>query len=110
MAQGKPRDTRKEQLWRRLISDWRASGLTVREFCERRGLPEPSFYGWRRQLQRRRAEAARFVPVRVLADEPPVAEGAIELVLAGKRSLRIAPGFDAATLRRLLDVLEDQPC
>jgi transposase len=110
MAKGKVRDKRKEQLWRRWIRKWRASGLTVRAYCEECGLSEASFYAWRRELERRRAEAARFVPVHVVADEPQVAEGAIELVLAGKRSLRVAPGFDAATLRRLLAVLEDQPC
>ena len=36
---------------------------------------------------------------------------ALELVLADGRTLRVAPGFDAATLRRLLAVLrEDRPC
>src|SRR6516165_5281114 len=38
MAPGRARDERKEQQWRRWIGEWRASGLSVRAFCERRGL------------------------------------------------------------------------
>ncbi len=32
MSQGKPRDTRKEQQWRRWIGQWQHSGLTIRAF------------------------------------------------------------------------------
>jgi hypothetical protein len=107
MANGKARDLRKEQFWRRWIREWRASNMSVRAFCEARGLPAASFYGWRRELQRRDAEDCHFIPVR-LADEVPT--HAVELVLPGNRTIRVAPGFDAATLRQLLNVLEDKPC
>ena len=53
MTKGKPRDERKEQQWRRWIQKWRASGLSGRAFCTRHGLAQPSFYAWRRELQRR---------------------------------------------------------
>ena len=56
MAPGRARDERTEQQWRRWIGEWRASGLSVRAFCERRGLAIPSFYAWRRTLERRAAE------------------------------------------------------
>lgn len=109
MAKGKPRDRRKEQQWRQWIREWRASGVTARAFCERRGLAEASFYSWRRVLDQRTAQAA-FVPVRIVADEPAVPSGGCDVVLAGGRTVRVAPGFDAATLRRLLAVLEGKPC
>jgi hypothetical protein len=109
MATGKPRDRRKEQQWRQWIREWRASGVTARAFCERRGLAEASFYAWRRVLNQREAEAA-FVPVRIVPDEPAAPAGGCDLVLAGGRTVRVAPGFDAATLRRLLAVLEEKPC
>jgi hypothetical protein len=38
MAPGRARNERKEQQWRRRIGEGRASGLSVRAFCERRGL------------------------------------------------------------------------
>jgi hypothetical protein len=63
MTQGKPRDARKEQQWRRWIDEWRVSGLSVWAFCARRGLAEPSFYAWRKELARRDAAAPAFVPV-----------------------------------------------
>jgi hypothetical protein len=48
MAPGRARDERKEQQWRRRIAERRASDLSVRAFCTRRGLATPSFYAWRR--------------------------------------------------------------
>lgn len=123
MAKVRTRDERKEQQWRRSIREWRASGMSVRAYCAVHGLAEPSFYAWRRQLQRRRQAATAFVPVRLVgeqdhgdarrgSEEPVRATGAIELVLAGNRTVRVTPGFDAATLRQVLAVLreEDQPC
>jgi hypothetical protein len=40
MAQGRPRDARKQQQWQRWIQQWQASGLSVRAFCARYGLAE----------------------------------------------------------------------
>ena len=109
MAPGRMRDEQKERQWRRRIDQWRASGLSVRAFCARHGLATASFYNWRRALQRRAAaEPPAFVPVQVVADVVPAQASALELVLADGRAVRVAPGFDAATLRRLLAVLEGE--
>ena len=110
MALGRARDERKEQQWRRRIAEWRASGLSVRAFCARRGLATPSFYAWRRALEQRDAERPAFVPVRVVPDGLPACAGTLEVVLPGGRIVRVTPGFDAATLRQLLAVLEGRPC
>lgn len=112
MAIGKPRDPRKEQHWRQHIRDWQRSGLSIRDFCARRGLSQPSFYAWRSELQRRDSEQPLFVPIRSLADDLTV-DGvpALEVFLTSGRRIRVAPGFDAATLRQLLVVLEEKsPC
>src|SRR2546421_2155899 len=108
MAQGKSRDPRKEQQWRRWVQQWQHSGLSVRAFCARHELAEPSFYAWRRQLQQRQAPA-RFVPVRVVPDEAPARDGSVEVVLACGRRVRVPPGFDPATLQQLLAVLAEVP-
>jgi transposase-like protein len=110
MSKGQARDRRKEQHWRQLIQQWRSSGLTVRAFCARHHLAEPSFYAWRRELQQRDADQVAFVPVRVLDPEAPAAAAGIDLLLPGQRTVRVAPGFDSATLRRLLAVLEQASC
>src|SRR6516162_8737775 len=111
MAHGRARDDQKERQWRQWITEWRASGLSVRAFCARRGLATPSFYHWRRVLERRAAEKATFVPVQVQAEAVPAQPSALEVVLAGGWTVRVAPGFDTATLRQLLAVLQEGgPC
>jgi transposase len=111
MTHGKPRDLGKEQQWRHWIHQWQHSGLSVRAFCDRHGLAQPSFYAWRRTLQLRAAAASPFVPVHLLPDEPRAPAASLEVILAGGRCLRVSPGFDPATLRQLLAVLEEaRPC
>jgi hypothetical protein len=109
MAYGRPQDSQKEQQWRRRLKEWQASGLSVRAFCKLRHLSQPSFYAWRRELAERDALRPAFVPVQVVGDESDGASDLLELVLAGGRRVRVPAGFDAATLRRLLAVLEEQP-
>jgi transposase-like protein len=111
MAHGRARDEQKERHWQRRIEQWRASGLSVQAFCAQHGLAQASFYNWRRVLQRRAAEKpAVFVPVQVVADAVPAQASALEVVLTDGRTVRVAPGFDSATLRQLLAVLEGRPC
>ena len=126
----------KEQYWRDVILRWQRSGQTVRAFCREHGLTEPSFYSWRRIITLRDQEqpadlsqtadtftqpAARdneptFVPVRVMPPVPvtapshPVAHSpslGLEFTVGSGRVVRVPPGFDAATLRRLLVILEE---
>jgi hypothetical protein len=106
MAPGRAWDERKEWEWRRRIDEWRASGLSVRAFCAQHGLATARFYAWRRVLERRAAEQPAFVSVQVMADATPAQGSALEVVLLDGRTVRVAPGFDAAALRRLLAVLE----
>ena len=108
----KDRSSIKEQFWRRLVGQWRNSGLSVRAFCVEQGLSEPSFYAWRRILAERDGATVPFVPLTV-TPEPGSATagdgsaGALELVLNAGRRLRIGPGFDGPTLARLLALLEE---
>ena len=45
------RARQKHERWPREIARWRRSGESVRAFCRRRGLKEPSFYYWRRRIE-----------------------------------------------------------
>jgi len=119
------RDRGKERFWREMVQRWRQSGVTIRDFCDAHGLSEPSFYGWRREIAKRdgqtgerstrtSARSARrhasglpaFVPLRVTPTEPA---SALEVVVGAGHVVRVAPGFDAATLRSLLAVLAEAP-
>jgi transposase-like protein len=129
MAGRSKRDCSKEQFWRRILRQWRRSGLRVRDFCAEHDLTEPSFYAWRRIVADRDQEAARvraeperdsiphaavsddtpmFVPLRVIDEST---QTAFEVVLERGRVVRVLRGFDADTLRQLLAVLEEErPC
>jgi transposase-like protein len=114
MPNGKPRDPQKERFWRQAIRRWLKSGLSAQAFCLENGLSPASFYAWQRTLAQRDAQAIPFAQVHVLADEAsnsltPAVGAAFELVLANRRVLRIGTHFDAATLRRLLPLLEEDP-
>ena len=111
MAQGNARNSRKEQQWRRWLQQWQRSGQSVRAFCGSHGLSEPSFYAWRRELQRRGEQQAEqapaFLPVRILPEESARPAYPFEVILANGRILRVAGGGDRATLQHLLAVLEE---
>lgn len=115
MSTTKQRSGSKERFWRRVVRQWRHSGLSIRDFCVQQQLSEASFYFWRRTIGKRDGQAARFVPVQVVgSEEKPTASDTagqgLELVLGGGWVLRIGPDFDGPTLQRLLALLaEDRP-
>jgi hypothetical protein len=114
---------KREAHWRQVLESWRASGLPKTEFARNEGI-SPDVLGWwqvelRRRdrakprttaTARRRAARARppaFVPVRIVEPTPQPSPAPLE-ILAGGHAVRIRPGFDAETLRRLVAVLEDR--
>ncbi len=107
------RDPVKEKYWRRLLGQWRRSGLTASQFCEQQGISQPSFYFWRREIARR-DQAATIRPSSSPTFVKLALEGAapspLEIVLADGRLLRVRPGFDAALLRQVLRLLEEPSC
>ncbi len=42
--------TDRAKYWQRMMTAWKASGLTQAEFCRRRGLKRDNFSWWKRQL------------------------------------------------------------
>jgi transposase-like protein len=99
MAHGKPRDPRKEQHWRHLIQLWKNSGLTVRAFCDRHQLSQPSFYAWRRELQQRDAATA-FVPVRVETDDQLARVTSIPTIEVDLSKANVSESLPASIRRR----------
>lgn len=119
------RDVAKERAWRRWIGQQRASGLSVRAFCAREQLSEPSFYAWRRTLAQRKTDRKPTRTTRLptvppafvsLTPPAPLTAGlfqpaaAVELVHRGGHVLRIGSSCDAQTLSTVLSALsaEDQ--
>ena len=104
MAETEERGTTKDDLWRARIAEQERSGLSVKQFCQQRGLTQYSFYTWRRRL--RKNEPVRFALVdRGVARQEPATEAGLELVLTSGERLRIGTGVDSATLRTVLEAL-----
>jgi len=117
MPHGPLRNPHKEQIWRDVMTRWRDSGLSIRAFCRRHRLADPSFYFWRRALSEREPPAlataneaaVTFVPLTVRT-EPVVADTTVEVVLANGRRLRLPVGVAVEVVRELVAVLEGTPC
>jgi transposase-like protein len=104
----------KQTYWLDLVQRWQRSNLTVREFCQRQQVSEPSFYSWRRVLRERglmdeSASPAKPAFVKLALDAEPTTVNAVEVVL-GRRVLRVRPGFDADMLLQLVRLLEEPAC
>ena len=111
--------------WYGHVRAFAGSGLSVAAYCRREGLQGNSFRRW--QLVFRESDEdlesgedlvgpdcvaavksleALFAEVAV----PSVEASTIEVVLAGERRIRVAPGFDEETLRRVVAALEGAAC
>jgi hypothetical protein len=113
--------------WRAHVESWQHSGLTQREFCLRHGFARSTFnrqVGLVGKAQKTEAQLAQassagpsWLEVRLSAARVErvgesgewLGEG-FEVVLGGRRRVRLGPQFDATGLRRLIEVLEGLPC
>jgi hypothetical protein len=100
--------------WRGVLDEFQQSGLKQAEFCRRRGLSLHTFrkYLYGSQPAIAAAPSAKFLPLATPAEiAQPERPGPdpIVLILPRGRRVAVAPGFDAETLGRLLDVLGDRP-
>ncbi len=116
MARARAACEERRRRWTERVSRWQCSGKSQAAFCRELGLNANSFNFWKlrvlRQPGTRRKRGAaepaasggvsKFTPVRVAM---PLS-CAFEVCLRGGHTIRIAPGFDAESLRRLIGVLE----
>ena len=94
----------KAEEWAERIAEQQRSGISVKQFCQERGLTEYSFYAWRKRV--REKGPVRFALVERGGPRPELLAGAVlELVLTTGERLRIGPGVDITALRTVLDVL-----
>ena len=106
--------------WAERVERWERSGLSAEKFARREGYKPKQLYWWRWKMRAERpsqpapspsTEPPRFLPVHVVADALPVATEPIEIALPNGRVVRVRPGFDPATLERVLALAaEEAPC
>ncbi len=106
----------KEVCWRGRLRDQAGSGLSVRAFCRRDGLSEPSFYSWRRELEKRDRERSAGADVEATRNAAGSAglvavdvigvfgEAMLEIAVAGGVVIRLREEASAETLERVLSV------
>jgi hypothetical protein len=92
----------------RIVEAWQESGETGAAFARRHGVDPQRLSRW--ALRLRRSAPVPFHPVRV-AGAGPVRPGgaAIEIDFGTGWRVRVAGGFEAEDLRRVLAVLDDGP-
>jgi hypothetical protein len=118
-----PRPHTVDLRWNAICNDFRRSGLTQAEFCRKHDISLVSFrhhfYKPRSSKptpSNDRSPAAtenRFLAVTILPDPAPLAtvsQPHLEIVLSNGRRIAVPSGFDPQTLRRLIPIVEEQPC
>lgn len=91
--------TRRAAEMKRVVEEYDNSGLTRREFCQRRGLAVTTFDYWRREL----AAKPKLVKVEVAARE---SSAHFTLALANGRRIESSWQFGEAELARLIRIAE----
>jgi len=98
---------------RRVLAGWQHSGLTLREYGEKRGIPPSTLSWWRRvfrcagedEVNGAAAEnAVVFTEVPRPANVPGTA-AVLEIVLPSGHLVRVPAGADTDTLRRVIEAL-----
>ena len=94
------RNEYRKQQWAQIIRECQSSGLSNKEYCQRQGISEKTYYYWLRKL---RSEAAEGIP-QIVEVEPPAIEDKVYIRFRGAE-LALPAGTDvdaiAAVLRSL---------
>lgn len=94
--------------WAKQVTLWQQSGLTLREYSANSGIGASSLKNWKWRLGVEAKQATKrrgFVEVMQLTHVP---SEKLELVYRDGLRVSIPVGFDEATLRRLLSVVEER--
>ena len=97
------RDAYRAKQWEMVVQECAASGLSNREFCRQRGIPEKSFYYWQRKLRQQIVESAapQLVPLESVT-EP---EDLLQIQYRGAE-LKLPAGVDMDAVAALLRSLQ----
>jgi transposase-like protein len=110
------KNTEKELGWRRLLDRQAGSGLSIREYCAKEGISQPSFYAWRKRFRDRDSVGRRgskpsssekanvsseFIPLR-LRDSA----SALVLIHPLGYQVRVTGEVNLTALRQVLEVLD----
>ena len=102
------------QQWRTKVEAWRTSGQRLSIWAREQGISRDALEYWKQQFSAEASVSVReksngpltLIPVQPAT--PALSTFPIEIMLDTRPGLRLSlsPGFDAASLARVLDVLE----
>jgi len=111
------KNTEKELHWRKMVDRQADSGLSIRQFCEKEGISQPSFYAWRKRLVESQTNGRRtrkpgrrrdklgngreFIPLR-LRDSA----SALEVIHPLGYQVRVTGEVNLTALQQVLEVLD----
>lgn len=99
----------KKKYWEKQVEAWRRSGLSQVEFCQEHGLSRWGFLYWRRKLLGNSSSGdTAFVQVSNALEMKLAQRSTISIGIDSRHRIEVAEGFDAATLKQILDVLEER--
>ena len=102
-------DIRKAQHWRKQISRWRSSGMSMKAFCQQEGLVLGTMSRWNWELKRS-VIGQKLVELKastMLEGEPERPQTPIEVVI-GRYVVRVPADAGTQQMRQVLEVLESR--
>jgi len=94
--------------WSARVENWRGSGLTQKEYCEKERISLERFGSWKRRLDREThvgGDAIVAVPSRIVSSALFASRSALGLVVNERYRLEIPDTFSPSTLEAVLQVL-----
>lgn len=92
-------------LWEKLLKEQRASGKTIRAWCQEQKVRENRFYYWRKKLQPAKEsnkQQVQWLPIETAETKPCTAI----TVHLGKARIEIPKNFDHCQLKEIIRVLQ----
>ena len=103
--------------WQEKVMECRSSGISVKKWCEERGIDRKTYYRWEKEILakasqqlavREQTDVPAFIEVREGARSERVREGAVAARLhTAVGELDIYVGADRETLRAVVEALKD---
>jgi hypothetical protein len=99
----------RKKYWKKQITGWRKSGQSQVAFCRENELNRWGFLYWRRKLlDNSSGGEAAFVQVPNPLEMKLDQRGTISIEIKCQYRIEVKEGFQAVTLKQILDVLEER--
>ena len=94
---------KKREYWTKQIGEWKESGLSQTDYCQRVGVKYNNFKWWRWKLKKK----GQFLAVRVIPEEKGLEKSSEIEIRIGPLSVIAGVDFEEDLLRRVIKSLED---